>query len=183
MNDTAPKAATDNTIDPTPVLPALELRPLHDADLPQIQRLDERAFGPGRFARTAYRLREHVEADYSLSFVAHVGTFLVGSNIVTPVQAGGQPALLLGPLTVDPSFRSRGIGEALIKRSLGAARAAGHKLVLLVGDLAFYGKAGFKIAPRGQFSFPGPVDPARLLVCELAEGALEAINGPITRAR
>lgn len=173
-----PDAATD----PTPVLPALELRPLNDGDLPHILRLDERAFGPGRFARTAYRLREHVPPDYTLSFVAHVGTFLVGSNIMTPVLVGGQPALLLGPLTVDPSFRSRGIGEALIKRSLSTARASGHKLVLLVGDTSFYSKAGFKPAPRGKFELPGPVDPARLLVCELAEGSLDGYSGAISRA-
>lgn len=162
---------------PAPALPALELRPLNDADWPQITRLDERAFGPGRFARTAYRLREGVAPEYSLSFVAHVGTFLVGSNIMTPIVVGGEQALLLGPLTVDPSFRSRGIAEALIKRSLAAARTAGHKLVLLVGDAPYYARTGFKPAPAGRFLMPGPVDPARVLVCELAPGALEANPG------
>ncbi len=172
----------DTNVEAAPALPALELRPLKEGDWPQVIRLDERAFGPGRFARTAYRLREGVAADHSLSFVAHVGTFLVGSNIITPIMAGAQRALLLGPLTVDPSFRSRGIAEALIKRSLSAAKAAGHTLVLLVGDAPFYAKVGFKPAPMGRFVMPGPVDPARLLVCELVEGALDGIGGKISRA-
>ncbi|MGE3246629.1 MAG: GNAT family N-acetyltransferase [Beijerinckiaceae bacterium] len=153
-----------------------------DADWPQITRLDERAFGPGRFARSAYRLREGVPPDYSLSFVAHVGTFLVGSNIITPILAGGRSALLLGPLTVDPSFRSRGIGEALMRRSLTAAKSAGHTLVLLVGDAPYYAKAGFKPVPPGRLAMPGPVDPGRVLACELADGALEGVAGSISRA-
>lgn len=167
---------------PTPALPALELRPLNDGDWQQITRLDERAFGPGRFARTAYRLREGVRPDYSLSFVAHVGTLLVGSNIVTPIRIAGAPALLLGPLTVDPAFRSRGIADALMQRSLAAAKAAGHGLVLLVGDAPFYAKAGFKPAPHGHFKMPGPVDPARLLVCELQDNALAGAQGKVQRA-
>lgn len=167
---------------PAPELPALELRPLNDSDWPQIIRLDERAFGPGRFARTAYRLREGVSPDYALSFVAHVGTFLVGSNIITPIRVADTPALLLGPLTVDPAFRSRGIADALVHRSLAAARAAGHGLVLLVGDAPYYAKAGFKPAPQGHFKMPGPVDPARLLVCELREDALTVAQGKVQRA-
>jgi predicted N-acetyltransferase YhbS len=180
MSDPSPSATFDGNA--TPVLPALEMRPLHEGDLPQILRLDERAFGPGRFARTAYRLREHVAPDFSLSFVAHVGTFLVGSNIMTPVRAGAAPALLLGPLTVDPSFRSRGIGEALIRRSLRVAREAGHTLVFLVGDAPFYGRVGFKQVRSGLLTMPGPVDPARLLVCELVDGALDNVSGTIGRA-
>ena len=86
-----------------------------------IERLSERAFGPGRFARTAYRLRERAASDPDLSFVARISTLLVGANQMTPVRCGSVPALLLGPLKVDPAFRSRGIGAALVNRSLEAA--------------------------------------------------------------
>ncbi|CAM5222951.1 GCN5 family acetyltransferase OS=Bosea thiooxidans OX=53254 GN=ARD30_18805 PE=4 SV=1 [Bosea thiooxidans] len=103
-------------------------------DAAAIERLHERAFGPGRFARTAFRLREGVPPDPALSFAAHVGTFLVGSIKVTPVLAGGHRALMLGPLTVDPAFDGRGIGSALMNRSIEAARDAGHDLIMLVGD-------------------------------------------------
>lgn len=160
---------------------SLNLTPLTPADLAAIEKLDERAFGPGRFARTAYRLREGVEPDPQLSFVAHVGTLLVGANRMTPITCGGKPALLLGPLTVDPPFRSRGIGEALMQKSMDAARAAGHQLVILVGDEPYYKRIGFKRVPMGRLSLPGPVDPARLLYCELVEGAFEGVSGAIAR--
>ncbi len=162
---------------------SLVLSPQTPADLAAIERLDERAFGPGRFARSAYRLREGVEPDYGLSFVARVGTLLVGANRITQIRCGEIPALLLGPLTVDPAFQSGGIGEALVQKSLEAARAAGHRLVLLVGDLPYYGRMGFVPAPPGQLIFVGPVDPDRLLYCELVEGAFAEARGKVLRAR
>jgi predicted N-acetyltransferase YhbS len=160
---------------------SLVLSPQTPADLAAIEKLDERAFGPGRFARSAYRLREGVEPDYALSFVARVGTLLVGANRMTPIRCGDRPALLLGPLTVDPAFRSGGIGEALVMKSLEAARAAGHALVLLVGDESYYGRMGFAPAPKGMLKFIGPVDPERLLYCELVNGAFEAAKGKVRR--
>lgn len=152
-------------------------------DSAAIERLDERAFGPGRFARSAYRLREGVEPDYGLSFVARVGTLLVGANRMTTIRCGQTPALLLGPLTVDPAFRSGGIGEALVQKSLEAAREAGHTLVLLVGDLPYYERMGFRLTPPGKIAFIGPVDPDRLLYCELVEGAFAAVGGRVRRVR
>jgi predicted N-acetyltransferase YhbS len=160
----------------------LTLSPQSPADLAAIEKLDERAFGPGRFARSAYRLREGVEPDYNLSFVARVGTLLVGANRMTPVFCGNRPALLLGPLTVDPAFRSSGIGEELVKTSVDAARSEGHELVLLVGDMSYYGKMGFLPVPPGSLIFAGPVDPERLLYCELVEGAFHGVMGKVRRA-
>jgi predicted N-acetyltransferase YhbS len=163
------------------VPPTLDLSPLTTADLAQIERLDERAFGPGRFTRTAYRLREGVPPDAQLSFVARIGSFLVGANRMTPIRCGGAKALLLGPLTVEPAFQARGIGEALMERSLAAARDAGHRLVVLVGDEPYYARVGFKRVPPGRLTMPGPVDPARLLYCELVPGAFEGVSGKIGR--
>jgi predicted N-acetyltransferase YhbS len=154
---------------------------LSPADLPSIERLMERAFGPGRFARTAYRLREGILPDFSLSFSAHVGTMLVGANFMTRINCGTSAGLLLGPLTVEPAFRSRGIGKALITRSLEAARTAGHGLVILVGDEPYYSRFGFKRVPMGQLTLPGPVDPARLLYCELITGRLAIARGQLAR--
>ncbi|MBK9082243.1 MAG: N-acetyltransferase [Rhizobiales bacterium] len=162
---------------------SLALSPETPADAPVVEKLAERAFGPGRFARTAYRLREGVAPDYALSFVARVGTLVVGANRMTPIRLGDTPAMLLGPLIVDPMFRSRGIGRALIGRSLEAAKAGGRKLVLLVGDEPYYGPLGFKRVPHGRLVMPGPVDPARLLVSELVEGAFEGVAGAVAGAR
>ena len=158
------------------------LTPETPEDEEAILRLNERVFGPGRFARTAYRLREATPPDLSLSFVARVGPLLVGANAMTPVFIGDTPAALLGPLIVEPVFRSRGIGEALVNASLEAARAAGHSLVVLVGDEPYYGRMGFKAAPRGRVQLPGPVDPARVLVCELTPGAFEGVRGKMRGA-
>jgi predicted N-acetyltransferase YhbS len=159
----------------------LVLAPQTPADFAAIEKLDERAFGPGRFARSAYRLRERVAPDYALSFVARVGTLLVGANRMTRIRCGDVQALLLGPLTVEPAFRSGGIGETLVMKSLDAARANGHRLVLLVGDMPYYGRMGFKPVPEGRLIFPGPVDPDRLLYCELVEGAFEGVKGKVLR--
>jgi predicted N-acetyltransferase YhbS len=161
---------------------SLVLTPQVPADHAAIEKLDERAFGPGRFARSAYRLREGVEPDYQLSYVARVGTLLVGANRMTPILCGGTRALLLGPLSVEPAFRSGGIGEALVMKSLDAARAGGHQLVLLVGDMAYYGRMGFLPVPEDHLRFIGPVDPERLLYIELIEGALEGASGRVMAA-
>jgi predicted N-acetyltransferase YhbS len=144
-----------------------------------IERLHERTFGPGRFVLSAYRLREHVDHLLDLSFTAWIGTLLVGSVRQLPVCIGDTPALLLGPLTVEPPFRDRGVGRALLGRALNEARARGHRLVLLVGDEAYYGRVGFKAVPKGRASMPGPVDYSRLLVAELVEGAFTDVSGAI----
>ncbi len=150
------------------------------ADAPAVERLAERVFGPGRFAKTAYRLREAAAPDWDLCFVARVSTLLVGANSMTPVGAGPAPALLLGPLIVDPAFRGRGIAAALVARSLDAARDAGHGLAILVGDEPYYRRFGFARVPPGRLAMPGPVDAARLLWCELAPGALDGASGPVS---
>jgi predicted N-acetyltransferase YhbS len=162
---------------------SLVIRPEAPADADAIDRLHERAFGPGRFARTAYRIREGAPHLLDLSFTALVGTLLVGSVRLTPVRAGGEPGLMLGPVTVDPAFENRGIGRALIQRSLDAARERGHALVLLVGDEPYYGRFGFKKIPPGQLVMPGPVDPERLLAAELTEGSLAKARGTILPGR
>ena len=99
---------------------SLILRAEMPADAAAIERLHARAFGPGRYARTAFRLREAAQHRLDLSFTALVGTLLVGSVRLTLIRAGAADALLLGPLTVDPSFEGRGIGGALMRRALDA---------------------------------------------------------------
>jgi predicted N-acetyltransferase YhbS len=147
-----------------------------------IERLNARTFGPGRFAKSAYRVREQVTHLPELSFTARVGTLLVGSVRLSPIVVGATPALLLGPLTVEPPFRDRGVGLKLIERALAEAKARGHRLVLLVGDEPYYGKAGFKRIPKGRVTLPGPVDPARLLVAELVAGAFDGVAGALRAA-
>ena len=155
------------------------IQPEAPDDTVAIERLHERTFGPGRYAKTAYRLREQVEHIRELSFTARIGTLLIGSVWLSPIRIGEAKALLLGPVTVEPAFRDRGVGQALIERALKEAKDKGHRLVILVGDEAYYEKSGFKRIPRGRATMPGPVDPARLLLAELAEGAFEGVSGSI----
>ncbi|HET7887039.1 MAG TPA: N-acetyltransferase [Bradyrhizobium sp.] len=148
-------------------------------DAQAIERLHERTFGPGRFVLSAYRIREHVDHLLELSFTAWIGTLLVGSVRQLPVVIGDTKALLLGPLTVEPPFRSHGVGRQLLERALGDAKARGHRLVLLVGDEAYYRRAGFKVVPQGRATMPGPVDYSRLLVAELVDGAFDGVSGAV----
>jgi predicted N-acetyltransferase YhbS len=158
---------------------SLTILPETADDALAIERLHERTFGPGRYARTAYRIRERIGHRLELSFTARIGTLLVGSVRLSPVLIGETAALLLGPLTIEPPFREHGIGGALIEHALAEAKAKGHRLVVLVGDEPYYAKAGFKRIPKDRATMPGPVDPERLLVAELVPGAFEGIGGRI----
>ena len=158
---------------------SLTILPEAAGDAQAIERLHERTFGPGRFVLSAYRIREHVDHVLELSFTARIGTLLVGSVRQLPILIGETPALLLGPLTVEPPFRGHGVGRRLLERALADARAKGHALVMLVGDEAYYGRIGFKPVPKGRVAMPGPVDYGRLLVFELVEGAFAGVSGPI----
>ena len=158
---------------------SLTILPEKPNDADAIERLHERTFGPGRYVLSAYRLREHVDHLLELSFTARIGTLLVGSVRQLPICIGDTPALMLGPLTVEPPFRKRGVGRALLDRALDDAKKAGHRLIVLVGDEPYYSRVGFKVVPKGSVTMPGPVDYSRLLVTELVEGAFEGVSGEI----
>ena len=158
---------------------SLTILPETVKDAQAIERLHERTFGPGRFVLSAYRLREHVDHRLELSFTARIGTLMVGSVRQLPILIGDAKALLLGPLTVEPPFRGRGVGQALLDRALAEAKAKGHRLVLLVGDEPYYSRVGFKRVPKGRATMPGPIDYDRLLVAELVAGAFEAVSGAV----
>ena len=158
---------------------SLTILPETVKDAQAIVRLHERTFGPGRFVLSAYRLREHVDHRLELSFTARIGTLMVGSVRQLPILIGDAKALLLGPLTVEPPFRGRGVGQALLDRALAEAKAKGHRLVLLVGDEPYYRRVGFKRVPKGRATMPGPIDYDRLLVAELVAGAFEAVSGAV----
>jgi predicted N-acetyltransferase YhbS len=162
---------------------SLVIRPELPVHAEAIERLHERAFGPGRFARTAFRLREGSGHLLDLSFTALVGTLLVGSVRMTPVSAGEVPALMLGPLTVEPAFEGRGIGAALTGRAIETAREKGHGLVLLVGDEPYYSRFGFKRIPPRRLELPGPVNPDRFLALELTDGTLKGARGMVAALR
>ena len=118
-------------------------------DAAAIERLHERTFGPGRYARTAYRIREQLSHRFDLSYTARIGTLLVGS-VRSRRCASARPALLLGPLTIEPPFRDRGIGKAMMERALKDAKAQGYKLVVLVGDEPYYARVASSACRRAR---------------------------------
>lgn len=147
------------------------------ADNAEIEALHAEAFGPGRFARAAFRLREDVPHDSMLSFVALLRDEFVASVRLTPIRIGDRPALLLGPLAVKPTHKGRGAEKKLVRIALEAAREAGHRVVLLVGDEPYYGPLGFARLPPDAVTLPGPVDPSRVLVASLVPNAAIGLRG------
>jgi predicted N-acetyltransferase YhbS len=158
------------------------IEPEKPQDAARVAALIAQCFGPGRYAKTAYRLREGVDPVPDLSFVAHEGGVLRASVRFWPVRIGEVAALMLGPLAVQPDQRGRGIGIALMQKGIDEARAKGHALIVLVGDEPYYGRVGFACVPVGQMTMPGPVDLARLLALELVPGTLERAKGTVIRA-
>lgn len=160
--------------------------PVLAAERPQdrllVEGLIARAFGPGRFAKTAERLRETNRPDLAMSLVAWDEGAAVGCVRQWPVLVGGTPALLLGPFAVEADFRKRGLGARLIRSACGVAARSGHKLILLVGDEPFFGPLGFSVALAAKVRLPGPVDPRRVMARELAAGAADGLAGLVTIA-
>lgn len=150
----------------------------------EIDDLNEQAFGPGRFVRTAYRVRAGSQPDPALSFVAMMAASgdperLVGSVRQTPIRVGDRTCWFLGPLIVSPACRNLGIGRELMNRTLHAAAQREADFILLVGDLPYYGRFGFSQIPPGRIQLPGPVDPARLLVWAGSGRAVEDLAGAV----
>ena len=156
------------------------LLPEQPADAPLVAGLIERAFGPGRYAKAAERLREGNSPILDISFVAWSDEQLVGCVRMWPAHIGAKAAVFLGPFAVEPAFRSLGLGAALIREACAAAGRAGHDLIVLVGDEPYFAPLGFRKAPPGRIRMPGPVDPNRVLTLALTPGADEDLAGPVT---
>jgi len=152
------------------------------SDAPTIERLYSAAFGPGRFARTAERLREDNAPIADLCFIAEEDGALAGSVRFWPVMVGKTPGLMLGPLAVQPHRQRNGMGIALVQAGLARATEAGVPFVFLVGDEPYYRRAGFQVAVAGRLQMPGPVDAHRLLVRDLNDQGTVA-KGLVSAAR
>jgi predicted N-acetyltransferase YhbS len=155
------------------------------ADTRAVEDLLDLAFGLSRRTKTSYRLREGSVAVPGLTLVvrdSEVG--LAGAISYWPLVVGSNfaPALLLGPIAVHPARQNLGIGKLLMLESLAAAKAMGHRLVLLVGDAPYYERVGFKVLPDGLLQLPGPVDPKRFMYLQLVAGALSGVSGLVLPA-
>ena len=163
------------------VATATVIVPEQPADHAAIELLGALAFGPGRYARTAFRIREEALHDPALSLVAKRDGVLVGSVRMTAIRIGTQPAWLLGPLVVVPQLKGLGIGKALVAQAVAAAGRTDAPAVLLVGDAPYYEPLGFRRVDTGRVMLPGPVDPRRLLA-HTPDGDTSRLAGAVRAA-
>lgn len=126
-------------------------------DAAAVEALVLAAFGPGRYAKTAERLREG--ATPLAGLVIRDGGHIIGSVRLWPIQVAGRPAAFLGPIAVDAASRQTGLGAALVEAVVDIARESGVVGVLLVGTPWF---ARFGFVPAPGVDLPGPVDRRRV---------------------
>lgn len=150
---------------PAVALTPLRISPETPFDRAAIEALVLRAFGPGRFAKTAERLRE--QSELAAGFVARDGDQVVGSVRLWEITVADHPALFLGPIAVEGDRRGGGLGADLVQACVDHARASGVAGVLLVGDLPYFSRFGFEPAP--SVTLPGPVDRRRVMWLPLTE--------------
>lgn len=146
-----------------------------------VERLYDDVFGPARFHKASYLFREGVDPVRALSWIALEGDRIVGAIRYWPILVGetGHPALLLGPLAIAQDRAGKGIGRALMFKTLDLAAQLGHDLVLLVGDVDYYKRFGFVPATPHGFVMPGESKPERLQVAPLKDNVLGRIAGEV----
>ena len=172
------KTETALTSDAAPFV----IRSERASDVAAREALLDACFGENRHTRTCQRLRDGRAPAEGLALSALAQGRLVGTLRLWHVSAGGVPALVLGPLAVDPSCRDLGVGSALMERALAAAKARGHGAVVLLGDAPYYARFGFSGLKTTELSLPGPFERDRLLGLELRDGALDGAWGMIAPA-
>ena len=163
----------------TPKAAPFAIRSEKASDVVAREALLDACFGDNRHLRTCQSLRDGRAPAEGLTFSAvHQGR-LVGTLRLWHVSAGGARALMLGPLAVEVSSRKLGVGTALMDHALAAAKARGHRAVILLGDAPYSARFGFSAQKAGGLSLPGPFERERLLGLELVEGALDGAWGMI----
>lgn len=155
----------------------IQIRAEHHHDIAARERLLDACFGANRRAKTSERLREGRLPARGLAFSATRHGRLIATLRLWDVAAGGCPALLLGPLAVDPALQRQGLGRVMMHAALGRAESLGHKAVLLVGDAPYYDRFGFSQGLAAGLTLPGPFARERFLGLELRSGALTGAEG------
>ena len=183
-------ALRKTTVALTPNTAPFAIRAERSSDVVAREALLDACFGANRHMRTCQRLRDGRAPAEGLALSAVRQGRLVGSERLWHVSAGGIPVLMLGPLAVEASSRQLGVGAALMDHALAAAKARGHRAVILLGDAPYYARFGFSAAKTGELALPGAFDRDRLLGLELCEGVLDgawgmiaATGAPLPKAR
>jgi len=149
-----------------------------------VEALYDEAFGPGRFVKTAERLREGNTKIEPACFLAIDAEGLCGAVRLWPVTVGEKGrAALLGPLAVPERKRNVGVAFHLMERSIGVCRELGYAAVILVGDESYYSRWNFKEGGVGRFLMPGPVDQRRILIRDLDSARAGKLKGMLSVPR
>lgn len=152
------------------------------ADMPARDALLDRAMGPRWRKKSSEKLRKGRIPSEGLALVARDACGAVAGTVrLWGIAAGnnGQRALLLGPLAVEPTLKSAGIGSTLMREAIAESARLGHPAIILVGDASYYGRFGFSAEKTGMLAMPGPYEKHRLLALELTPGALDGAQGII----
>ncbi|MEM9635830.1 MAG: N-acetyltransferase [Pseudomonadota bacterium] len=146
------------------------------------EKLLDLCFGEERFAKTSERVREGRLPIFAFAALDETGTLAGTVRLWSVADRNGSHSLLLGPLAVAPLFQGRQVGDHLMRHALGQVIAHGHGSVILVGDLSYYQRFGFAAGLPNGVTLPGPVDADRFLGLELADGALNGLDGVLVAA-
>ncbi len=151
-----------------------------DQDVAERDALLDRAMGQNWRRKSSEKLRRGRRPSEGLAFVARDASGAVVATVrLWDVTCGerGAPALLLGPLAVEPSLRSAGLGSALMRHAIAEAGRLGHGAILLVGDAVYYERFGFSAAKTDTLAMPGPFEKSRFQALELVAGHLDGARG------
>ena len=144
------------------------IRLAHDKDLKNIEKLLDEAFGPGRYARTAYRYREKHNLISEYSYIYQDNKQLLASISFSQIFINNiNKGLLLGPLAVKPGHDGKGYGVALVETTIKLIeKSKKYNFIVLVGDIDYYRRFNFKQISQ-PLNLVGPVNPNRVLILSL----------------
>jgi len=144
------------------------IRLAHDKDLKNIEKLLDEAFGPGRYARTAYRYREKHNLISEYSYIYQDNKQLLASISFSQIFINNKSeGLLLGPLAVKPGHVGKGYGVALVETTIKLIKKSKkYNFIVLVGDIDYYRRFNFKQISQ-PLNLVGPVNPNRVLILSL----------------
>ena len=144
------------------------IRLAHDKDLKNIEKLLDEAFGPGRYARTAYRYREKHNLISEYSYIYQDNKQLLASISFSQIFINNKSeGLLLGPLAVKPGHVGKGHGVALVETTIKLIKKSKkYSFIVLVGDIDYYRRFNFKQISQ-PLNLVGPVNPDRVLILNL----------------
>ncbi|MBL8965755.1 MAG: N-acetyltransferase [Spirochaetaceae bacterium] len=156
------------------------IRPERDEDHFRVEALARDAFWnlyyPGCDEHyLCHILRSHPDFIAELDYVAEVDGRLVGSIMYSKAELLGAEGekvdiVSFGPLCVHPEFQRKGIGTALVGRTVELVRNMAIPAIAIYGDPHNYCKHGFR---NGLDHDVGDLDgehPLGLLVLELEQG-------------